>query len=49
MMNMSIECDVKSCKYHHQLEAYCSKNAIKVVKDKQSQQKESACASFEKE
>lgn len=31
-MNMSIECDVRECKYNNTLEKYCMLNKIKVVK-----------------
>lgn len=47
-MNMSIECDVKECKYHHDKEGYCTKNMIRVVRDGTQGQNASNCGSFER-
>ena len=48
MMNMSIECDVKQCKYNHEVERYCTLNRIKVTEDKNETCNRSDCASFVK-
>lgn len=46
MMNMSIECDVKTCKYHHEIENYCTKDVIKIIGNDKKQNNTSDCASF---
>lgn len=47
MMNMSIECDVKSCKYNHENERYCTLGHIKVTSGTQHQgNHEADCASY---
>lgn len=46
MMNMSIECDVTSCRYHHEAEAYCTLNCIKVTHEGEKGHEEADCASF---
>lgn len=46
MMNMSIECDVKQCKYNHEVERYCTLNRIKVAENKNEGSNVSDCASF---
>jgi len=48
MMNMSIECDVKQCKYNHEIERYCTLNRIKVTDNKDEKWNHSDCASFVK-
>lgn len=48
MMNMSIECDVKECKYNHETERYCTLNRIKVTENKNETSNGSDCASFVK-
>ena len=48
MMNMSIECDVKQCKYNHESERYCTLNAIKVTVNQNEASNGSDCASFVK-
>lgn len=45
-MNMSIECNVKECKYHSPVEKYCTLNHICV--DHTSQSSDADCTSFEK-
>ncbi|MBP3887293.1 MAG: DUF1540 domain-containing protein [Cellulosilyticum sp.] len=47
MMNMSIECTVKNCKFNHNVEPYCTLNCIKVISDNKSESNYSNCGSFE--
>lgn len=50
MMNMSINCEVTECKYHDKTEKYCTLNAIRVARDKESADTGCAdCASYERE
>ena len=46
MMNMSIECKVKSCKYNHEVERYCTLNCIRITKNENEVSNGSDCASF---
>lgn len=46
MMNMSIECSVKSCKYNHCIERYCTLEHIKVGQKAKSKEDYSDCMSF---
>lgn len=50
MVNRSISCNVRDCKYHAQNENYCTLNAIQVVNHTTpATTKESTdCGSFEK-
>lgn len=49
MMNMSIECNVKECKYNNEMEGYCTLNCIHVTKAKSHDKGNlSDCGSFEK-
>ena len=51
-MNMSIECDVKECKYNNKIEKYCMLNKIKVERYKNaaaSITELADCSNFEKE
>lgn len=47
MMNMSIECHVKNCKYNHQMERYCTLECIHIVRHKEHECNITDCANFE--
>ena len=47
MMNMSIECKVKNCKFNHEVEPYCTLNCIKVIENNKQTSNCSNCGSFE--
>lgn len=48
MMNMSIECEAKSCVHHHESENYCTLNYIHVTEETEIGQKtkEADCANY---